>query len=289
MMDQQQLPTNEKPTGAVRNAQGIAFMIEEIKNDPHKLAFAVGVFVGLLTLILIFMWSRGRGGLRRVRRAVLIVGPSDAGKTLLFGQLLHGKPIETYTSMIENVGKYFGTYETDDESSSNVALHKPLDLCDLPGHDRLREAALDKRKEEAKAIIYVVDASTIKQKLLDSADFLFKILADPSLHSADIPILVVCNKQDVELQAKGARVIERELAKEIGKLRDEKAQSRDLQDSSGTSNGNVRHTFLGKEGKDFEFSDLRAKVEFCEASGINDCNDEVSGVPRIKRWIKEIA
>lgn len=287
-MDQKQLPTNTNPTEAVRNAQDVAFMIEEIKNDPHKLAFVVGVFVGLLTLILIFMWSRGRSGLRKVRRAVLIVGPSDAGKTLLFGQLLHGKPIETYTSMVENVSRYFGRYEKDDEIS-NITLQKPLDLCDLPGHDRLREAALDKRKEEAKAIIYVLDASTIKQKLLDSADFLFKILADPSLHSADIPILVVCNKQDVELQAKGARVIERELAKEIGKLRDEKAQARDLQDSSGTYGGNLKHTFLGKEGKDFEFSDLRAKVEFCEASGIKDCNDEGSGVPRIKRWIKEIA
>ena len=46
-----------------------------------------------------------------------------------------------------------------------LGLGKKLNMYDLPGHDRLRYSALDKRKEEAKAIIYVIDASTIKQKL----------------------------------------------------------------------------------------------------------------------------
>lgn len=55
------------------------------------MAFAAGIFVGILTLILLFLWSRGRGGLRKVKRAILVVGPSDAGKTLLFSQLLSGK------------------------------------------------------------------------------------------------------------------------------------------------------------------------------------------------------
>ena len=46
-----------------------------------------------------------------------------------------------------------------------LGLKKTLNIYDLPGHDRLRYSALEKRKEEAKAIIYVIDASTIKQKL----------------------------------------------------------------------------------------------------------------------------
>ena len=53
----------------------------------------------------------------------------------------------------------------------------------------------------------------------DSAEFLFNVLRDPSLYSASTPVLVVCNKQDLGIQAKGAGVIERELAKEIGLLR----------------------------------------------------------------------
>ena len=52
-------------------------------------------------------------------------------------------------------------------------FRKTLEMYDLPGHDRLRYSALDKRKEEASAIIYVIDASTIKQKLRESAEYLF--------------------------------------------------------------------------------------------------------------------
>jgi hypothetical protein len=53
----------------------------------------------------------------------------------------------------------------------------------------------------------------------DSAEFLFNVLRDPCLYTAGTPVLVVCNKQDLGIQAKGAGVIERELAKEIGLLR----------------------------------------------------------------------
>ena len=35
-----------------------ASVIEELQNDPNKMAFAVGIFVGILTLFLIFVWSR---------------------------------------------------------------------------------------------------------------------------------------------------------------------------------------------------------------------------------------
>ena len=175
----------------------------------------------------------------------------------------------------------------DSENSVNSGLGKTFHVYDLPGHDRIRYAALDKHKEKAKAIIYVIDASTIKQKLRDSADFLFNVLRDPCLYSAGTPVLVVCNKQDLGLQAKGARVIERELAKEIGLLRVTK--SRLLQDSSGASDGNSNTIYLGQEGKDFEFSDLRAEVKFCEASATKDCNDEESGIPAIKQWIGGLA
>lgn len=265
------------------NTRGVMFMIEEIQKDPHQMAFAVGILVGLITLFILFVWSR-KGGLRRLnKRAILIAGPSDAGKTLLFSQLAHGKPIETFTSMIENIGQYSGNTNVDANASGNTGLGKKLNMYDLPGHDRLRYSALDKRKEEAKAIIYVIDASTIKQKLRDSAEFLFNVLRDPCLYTAGTPVLVVCNKQDLGIQAKGAGVIERELAKEIGLLRVTK--SRLLEDSAGSSDGNT-NIYLGQEGKDFEFSDLSAEVKFIEASASRNCDDEESGIPAIQQWIE---
>ena len=258
-----------------------ANVIEDIQNDPNKLAFAVGIFVGVLTLFLIFVWSR-RGGLRSLsKRGILILGPCDAGKTLLFNQLVQSKPIETFTSMIENVGQYFAKAESDLQVSNTTTLGKMMNIYDLPGHDRLRYTALNKRKEEAKAILYVIDASTLKQNIRDSAEFLFEILRDPVLHSASTPVLVVCNKQDLGFQAKGAGVIERELAKELGMLRVTKSKL--LQDSSGAGSQDI---YLGQEDKDFEFSDLSAEVTFLEASAANDCTEESSGIPAIHQWIK---
>ena len=178
-----------------------ASVIEELQNDPNKLAFAVGIFVGILTLFLIFVWSR-KGGLRSLtKRGILILGPCDAGKTLLFNQLVQSKPIETFTSMIENVGQYFAKAESDLQVSNSTPIGKMMNIYDLPGHDRLRYSALEKRKEDAKAILYVIDASTLKQNIRDSAEFLFNILRDPVLHSARTPVLVVCNKQDLGFQS----------------------------------------------------------------------------------------
>ena len=44
-----------------------------------------------------------------------------------------------------------------------------------------RYAALDKHKDSALGVVYVVDASNIKQGIRDTAEFLFKILSDPGL------------------------------------------------------------------------------------------------------------
>ena len=79
--------------------------------------------------------------------------------------------------------------------------------------------------------------------------------------------------------AKGSSVIERELAKEIGLLRE--THSGVLQGTDGTA---INHVFLGKEGKDFTFSDIKAPVEFCEASAVSEEN-----LDQIQKWIASIA
>ena len=87
-VDQQARSTINENTGT--NAQGVMFMDEKIQ-DPNNIAFAVAVLVGLLTLFLIVLWSR-KGVLgRSSKNAIILAGPSDAGKTLLFSQLLYSK------------------------------------------------------------------------------------------------------------------------------------------------------------------------------------------------------
>ena len=78
-------------------------------------------------------------------------------------------------------------------------------------------------------------------------------------------------------------MIQRELEKEIHLLRE--THARTLQ---GTDNAEIQHMFLGKEGKDFAFSDLRSRVSFCEATAA-DVNDDDEGLVEIQRWIASVA
>ena len=110
---------------------------------------------------------------------------------------------------------------------------KPV-VIDLPGHERIQYKCLD----SAMGIIYVLDAATITKGIRDATEFLFRILSDPTIHSNRTPVLVICNKQDMTL-AKRSKVIQRELAKEIGLLRDTQAGT--LQ---GTDGSTLDHIFL---------------------------------------------
>ena len=95
------------------------------------IAVIAGVVVGVI--LLIFLLRRQKSS---SRRSVLIVGPSDAGKTALFSQLVHGRCVDTYTSMVENSD--VKSIASDDGSKSP----KTVQLVDLPGHDRLRVAGI---------------------------------------------------------------------------------------------------------------------------------------------------
>jgi len=218
--------------------QGNTHSFADIAHDNNMSIVITLSIIGFTVFLFLILTVFRRG---KKRRSILICGPSDSGKTLLFSQLVHGKQIDTYTSMQENFGI--------------------LDLA-----------------ESRKKPVDVLDASTITKGIRDATEFLFKILSDPDIHSNKTPVLIVCNKQDLTL-AKGSTVIERELAKEIGLLRE--TQSRTLQ---GTDGNVADHVFLGKVGKDFAFSDLRAKVDFCEVSALQDDNTD-----KINDWISDTA
>ncbi len=230
---------------------------------PIYVAIAV-VGITLILLLLSYLLKRGKKG-----RAVLICGPCEAGKSLFFTQLVHRTTAETFTSMQENVGIL-------DLPESGK---KPVNVLDIPGHERIRYTFLDKHKNSAMAIVFLLDASTITKGIRDATEYLFRVLSDPEIHGNRVPVMIVCNKQDLTL-AKGCSVIERELAKEVGLLRDTHAAG-NLQ---GTDGSQMDHVFLGKEGKDFSFSDLRAKVDFCEASALNGDN-----LDKVKSWIASVA
>lgn len=265
----------------------VLFLMEAIKKDTNQLAVAIAVFAVLLTTLVLWVWSKKGNLLKLHRNAILILGPSDSGKTLLFCQLLRQNTYETFTSMKENEGKYSIFKKDKNHNSKEEMTVKKMVICDIPGNDRIRYSALEKRKEKAKAIIYVIDSSTIKQKLRDSAEYLFNVLREPCLHRAGVPVLVVINKQDLFYKAKGSEPIKKELEKEINILRETKSKMLPVSSGNPPKESEI---YLGKKGKDFEFSDLTNEIKFLEASAkdptwLKDNCKQESGVFGIRRWI----
>ncbi|XP_045498459.1 signal recognition particle receptor subunit beta [Colias croceus] len=237
---------------------------EPLLNDPRYITL---LSVILLIFTLVFWWCFSRR--RHLRNSVLLTGLSDAGKTLLFVRLVYSQYRQTFTSMKANVEEYITTNNT-------------LRLVDLPGQERLRNKFFDQFKNSAKAIVYVVDSVTIQKEIRDVAEYLYTILVDPVIQSNCPPLLILCNKQDQPM-SKGSQVIKSLLEKEINLVRVTKSSQLQAVDSSQTNN-----TYIGKLGKDFEFSHLNCKVDFLECSASTGEDDSPTDYKGLQDWISSL-
>ena len=140
---------------------------EEVKDhvlekDTDTKGIVAAVLLGILSLIIWLIWTRKK----TFGRDVPICGPCYAGKTTLLSQLLIGKQVETYTSMVHtNI-----TINLEDKPSIN--------LVDIPGHERIRGSIVDQFSSSARAILYVVDSNTVAKQVKDVAEFLHNILSN---------------------------------------------------------------------------------------------------------------
>ncbi|CAH2048526.1 unnamed protein product, partial [Iphiclides podalirius] len=238
---------------------------EPILNDPRYITL---LSVILLIFTILFWWCFSRR--RHLRRSVLLTGLSDSGKTLLFVRLAYSQYRQTFTSMKENVEEY---------STSN----KSLRIVDLPGQERLRNKFFDQYKNSAKAIVYVVDSVTIQKEIRDVAEYLYTILLDPVVQSNCPPLLILCNKQDQPM-AKGSQVIQSLLEKELNLVRVTKSSQLQSVDPNQSNSS----TYLGKLGKDFEFSHLSCRVDVAECSANAGDDDNPTDMKSLQDWISKL-
>nr|CAD7397937.1 unnamed protein product [Timema cristinae]CAD7432339.1 unnamed protein product [Timema monikensis] len=233
---------------------------------PNLMQLTKIMFHSLLPVVFVVWRSR-----KQSRRGVLLLGLCDSGKTLLFTRLLHEKFVLTHTSIKENVGDY-------------VVNNRSLRIIDIPGHERQRAKFLDQYKPVARAIIFVVDSVSIQKEIRDVAEYLYTLLSDPVFSSNCPPFLILCNKQDVTM-AKGIPVIKTLLEKEMNLLR--KTKTSQLESTNETSNNN---TFLGKQGKEFEFSHLAPiRVEFAEGFAQKQGDENTADLDQVEEWLAKVA
>lgn len=244
-------------------------MNKNVRNqDPTTISVLVAVFVVFLTIVFLAFRRKSNN-----RSGVLILGTCESGKTLLFNRLVNRRYNDTFTSMKSNSGDYQVT-----------GKNKKLRVIDVPGHERLRHTMLEQNKGLARAIVYVVDSSTVQKEIKDVADYLYTVLSDSVISYNAPPVTIACNKQDM-LTSKGAQLIRSQLEKEMNTLRVTRSASLKQIESSGNNN-----TFLGKRDKDFSFDHLKPiKVDFIECSLKGKDEDSEPVMKDLEEWLSKIA
>ncbi|XP_027585100.2 ovotransferrin [Pipra filicauda] len=231
------------------------------------------VLIALIAVAVTFLIWRFVQGRRSSRKAVLLLGLCDAGKTLLFARLLSGRYRDTQTSITDSSA----TYRVSRDKGTSVTL------IDLPGHESLRLQFLERFKAAARAIVFVVDSVAFQREVKDVAEFLYQVLVDGTVLKNAPALLIACNKQDVTM-AKSAKLIQQQLEKELNTLRVTRSAAPTSLDSSG---GPAQ---LGKKGKDFDFSQLPMKVEFVECSARGSKGEEGDAdLEGLEKWLLKVA
>lgn len=223
--------------------------VKDVLEKQDVTLLLIGAVIAVFGLVVLFMFfgRRSRGNV------VLIVGPASSGKTCLFFQLkdrsIHNG---TVASMTENEG--LCTVLTDKDKPCGQVR-----LVDIPGHPRLRHK-LEQHLKDAIAIVFVLDASDITPSKTEAAEELYDVLINPVVYKPKTPILIACNKTDLEA-AYSVEFIKRTVEKQLDTLRKTKSS---LTGDAPTTSG----ALLGKLDKPFSLSTLRSPVSVAPISAL---------------------
>jgi small GTP-binding protein len=231
------------------------------------------VFIIFSTIIILCRWiKRHQYRLRHHGTSLLLCGISNSGKTLLFNRLISNAYKQTTDSSTINHGIMILDYLSTDRPIKRVHV------IDIPGDLRHHQHDFHAYKTSVKGIIFVIDSTTIEKDIKHVSDYLYDILHEKYFQNQRLPLLIFCNKQDLNKKHYNLQLI-RQL------LEDELTIKRKTKNDIGR---------LGKEI--FEFNDIKdIRIEFVEGSvlstgtkSIDNHNDSGSNLLRVHQWIARI-
>ncbi|KAJ8456155.1 hypothetical protein ONZ51_g12252 [Trametes cubensis] len=228
--------------------------------------------------------------------AVILAGCSDAGKTAILTTLAYQQTLPTHASMQTN--------------AALVALpssRKTLRVVDVPGHPRIRDQ-FQEHLPQAKALAFVVDASTVSRNGAAVAEHLHMIMhaltslppsrSTPSLlivaHKCDL-LKGTANASAEQLAINRVRtILERELEKRrsthangvaVEGLGAEDAES-EIGGLECTGNGEFK--FAEWEGGEVAFIGTSVSVGKA-AQVVTEKHSEKDGLSSLREWLEELA
>ncbi|KZT71307.1 P-loop containing nucleoside triphosphate hydrolase protein [Daedalea quercina L-15889] len=225
--------------------------------------------------------------------ALLLVGPSDAGKTTIFSTLVYKQTLPSHTSMQSNV-------------SFMPLQDKHLRVVDVPGHPRIRDQFRD-YMADAQGIAFVVDSSTVSRNGAAVAEHLHQILhAITSLPpSRPTPTLVIVAHKTDSLKATAQAtpdqlainrvrtILERELEKrrasQAGGVGIEGLGAEDAESEMGglECRGSGEFRFDAWEGGEITFVGTSVKM-LRTKSALDEKSSDADGLASLTQWIEEL-
>ncbi|PNW70404.1 hypothetical protein CHLRE_17g718350v5 [Chlamydomonas reinhardtii] len=221
-------------------------MAELSLNSPEVQIALLVVAATLVLLVILKLFSGGKRG-----SAVLLVGPCNGGKTTLFYRLKDGSTeLGTVASMQENEGIVQVRNDKDRVVGS-------VRVMDLPGHPRLR-SKLEQYLKDASAVVLVLDSVDLTPNKTEAAEDLFEVLTHTTVARRRTPVLLACNKADLETQAHSVDFCRRTIEKQLDTMRKTRLA---LGGEAGRS-----LAALGKPDKPLQLAALRSPIAVCEIS-----------------------
>jgi len=147
-----------------------------------------------------------------------------------------------------------------------IVHQKKIHVIDIPGNLRIRQRDFNTNKSSAKAIIFVIDSTTIKEESKDVSDYIYDILREKTFRQQRLPLLILCNKQDLNNDNETIQSIRQLLENELTMKRKTRASSVAVHQGKN----NEANDDIGRIGKDtFEFNDIKdIQIEFVDGSAL---------------------
>jgi signal recognition particle receptor subunit beta len=221
---------------------------------------------------MIMSWPIWNSILYRNRKcAVLICGPTDAGKTVLLHTLSGTKIQPTQTSMEENMA----TFRIPEEvlgDKKQMLCNTEFEFIDFPGQTA-QEFQLAKYIPRIKGVILLVDASS-NDSYMRGAKMLYSLLENKEFIKKQIPVLICANKTDLS-DAQTMTAIRTKILEELNKLRDSPLNVNTIEKDNEISS-------IGKAGERLTWENLGSSVSFGQISAktgnVRDAIDFLEGI-----------
>jgi small GTP-binding protein len=246
------LPSKTRDMHVPENGPDMSFL-----TMPY-LGVMIALFVVLISILFLFRRPlmgfcrrlRGRTG----KTTVLIFGPLDAGKTVLFYTLANGKFQQTQTSMQENVDTFKIHQKILDDANKPNLSRMQFEFIDFPGHPS-QELKRGKYLPRANGVVLLVDAAS-NESINNGSKMLFSLLENKDFINKKTPILVCANKSDLD-QADNVPAIRSKILAELNKLKESGSSMENIEHS-----GDEQGSAIGKSGEKLTWDSLGAPISF---------------------------